>query len=252
VSTDDGAVPRTLVVVPVYDEEPTIRRLLDEVLAAAPGVDVLVVDDASPDGTGDVVAARPEPAVHLLRRAGKDGLGAAYRAGFAWALERGYDVVVQMDADLSHPPARLPALLAAVAGGADLAIGSRYAPGGGTRGWSRRREMLSRTGNAYVRRVLGLTVHDATAGYRAFRAPLLERVDALGTRSNGYCLQVETTLRAVRAGARVEEVPIVFVERVAGRSKMDVGIVVETLARVTGWGLRDRLARRRPALPRSS
>ncbi|MEJ5866228.1 polyprenol monophosphomannose synthase [Pseudokineococcus sp. 5B2Z-1] len=237
---------RAVVVVPVYDEAATLGALLDAVLAAAPGADVLVVDDASPDGSGDLVAARPEPRVHLLRRAGKDGLGAAYRAGFAWARERGYDVVVEMDADLSHPADRLPALLDAVGpGGADLAIGSRYVRGGGTRGWPRRRQLLSRGGNAYIRAALRLGVRDATAGFRAFRAELLERVGVAGMRSTGYCFQVETTLRAVRHGARVVEVPITFVERAAGRSKMGPAIVGEAVVRVTWWAVLD-LVRRLP------
>ncbi|WP_299034300.1 polyprenol monophosphomannose synthase [uncultured Pseudokineococcus sp.] len=231
---------RALVVVPVYDEAATIGALLDGVLAADEDVDVLVVDDGSPDGTGDLVAARPEPRVHLLRRATKDGLGAAYRAGFAWARERRYDVVVEMDADLSHPADRLPALLRAVGpGGADLAIGSRYVEGGGTRGWPLHRRLLSRGGNAYIGAALRLGVRDATAGFRAFRAPLLARIGVARMRSTGYCFQVETTLRAVTAGARVVEVPITFVERAAGRSKMGPAIVGEAVVRVTWWALLD-------------
>jgi len=233
-------IGRSLVVVPVYDEAASIGPLLDGVLAAVADVDVLVVDDASPDGTGDLVAARPEPRVHLLRRTAKDGLGAAYRAGFAWARERGYAVVVEMDADLSHPADRLPALLEAVGpGGADLAIGSRYVEGGGTRGWPLRRRLLSRGGNAYIRGALRLPVHDATAGFRAFRAPLLERIGVAGMRSTGYCFQVETTLRAVTEGARVVEVPITFVERASGRSKMGPAIVGEAVLRITWWALLD-------------
>ncbi|MEJ5913409.1 polyprenol monophosphomannose synthase [Pseudokineococcus sp. 1T1Z-3] len=234
-----------LVVVPTYDEAGSIGALLDGVLAAVPGAHVLVVDDASPDGTGDLVAARPEPEVHLLRRAGKDGLGAAYRAGFAWALERGYDVVVEMDADLSHPPERLPALLSAVGpGGADLALGSRYVDGGATVGWPLHRQLLSRGGNAYIGAALRLGVDDATAGFRAFRAPLLAQMGATSMRSTGYCFQVETTLRAVRDGARVVEVPITFTERASGSSKMGAGIVAEAVARITWWGVLDRVRRR--------
>lgn len=240
-STDGRPVGAgALVVVPTYDEAGSIDALLDGVLAAAPGAHVLVVDDGSPDGTADLVAARPETCVHLLRRSAKEGLGAAYRAGFAWARGQGYDVLVEMDADLSHPADRLPALLAAVGpGGADLALGSRYVAGGGTVGWPRRRQLLSRGGNAYIRVALRLGVCDATAGFRAFRARLLDRIHVQGLRSTGYCFQVETTLRAVRHGARVVEVPITFVERSSGRSKMGPGIVVEAMARVTWWALLD-------------
>lgn len=235
-----------LVVVPTYDEAENIGPLLDRVLGADERVHVLVVDDGSPDGTADVVARRPEIGgrVHLLRRTTKDGLGAAYRAGFAWGRDRGYEVLVEMDADLSHPPERLPALLDAVSpqGGADLAIGSRYVPGGGTSNWPWYRQAVSRGGNTYVRLVLGLDVADATAGFRAYRRELLDRVGVDTVTSNGYCFQVEMVLRAVRAGARVQEVPITFVERVRGTSKMSTGIVAEALLRVTGWALRGRRA----------
>ncbi|MGI4894129.1 MAG: class F sortase, partial [Janthinobacterium lividum] len=173
-----------------------------------------------------------------------DGLGAAYRAGFDWGLERGYEVFVEMDADLSHPADRLPALLDAL-GDADLVIGSRYVAGGATANWPWYRQLISRSGNAYVSTVLGLPVRDATAGFRAFRRELLEGIGVSDLTSNGYCFQVETTYQATRAGYRLREVPITFTERVAGRSKMSSAIVAEALMRVTGWGLRDRLTERR-------
>lgn len=236
---------RALVVVPTYNEAENIERLLDGVLAADPRVDVLVVDDGSPDGTADMVAARAErePRLQLLRRPGKSGLGAAYRAGFAWGAGRGYQVLVEMDADLSHPADRLPALLDGIGddsrGGADLVIGSRYVRGGGTRNWPWHRQLISRTGNAYVGLALRLGVRDATAGFRAFRVTLLERIDVQALTSNGYCFQVETAYRSVRAGARVAEVPITFTEREHGTSKMSSAIVREALLRVTGWALSD-------------
>ena len=192
---------RTLVVIPTYQEADAVVPTLDAVLAAAPEVDVLVVDDASPDGTADLVTAHPAHGtrVWLLGRPGRGGLGSAYRAGFAWALGRGYDAVVEMDADLSHPPAVLPALVAGLAG-ADLVIGSRYVPGGRTEGWRWRRAVLSRLGNAYVRSVLGLDVHDATGGFRAFRASALRTIRVLSAESDGYAFQIETTWRADRHG----------------------------------------------------
>lgn len=231
-----------VVVVPTYSEAATIGPLLDLLGAAAPAVDVLVVDDTSPDGTGDLVAERAQrdPRVHLLRRPGKQGLGAAYRAGFAEALARGYDRIAQMDADLSHPPDRLPALLAAL-DDADLAIGSRYVPGGSAVGWPRRRELLSRGGNLYARRALRLPVHDATAGFRAYRAEVLQAIGLSSVTSGGYCFQVELTLRALHAGFRLVEVPITFSERADGESKMDGAVVREALLKVTGWALSARV-----------
>ncbi|MDP9442816.1 MAG: glycosyltransferase, partial [Actinomycetota bacterium] len=181
--------------------------------------------------------------VRVLHRTAKAGLGAAYQAGFDAGLTAGYEVLVQLDADGSHPPERLPVLLAALAG-ADLVIGSRWVAGGAVRNWPWPRQALSRAGNGYVRLVLGLRVRDATAGYRVWRAEALRRVDLAGVASQGYCFQVDLTRRAVHAGCRVVEVPITFVERTAGASKMSGGIVAEALWRVTGWGLADRWARR--------
>ncbi len=238
---------RSLVVIPTYDEVATIGEVLERTLSAAPNLHVLVVDDNSPDGTGDLVSriAAVDSRVHVLRRPGKNGLGAAYRAGFAWGLDRRYEALLEMDADLSHPPERIPALLAAL-GVADVAIGSRYVPGGVVEGWPLARSALSRLGNLYVSLALRVGVRDATAGFRAYRRHVLVAIEALSSDSDGYCFQIELTDRARRAGFRVAEVPITFTERVAGRSKMSRAVVVEALARVTVWGVRNRLNGGRP------
>lgn len=239
-----------LVVIPTYQERETITVLLDALLAREElsDLDVLVVDDSSPDGTGGVVLAHPEHGrrVHLLSRAGKEGLGAAYRAGFAWALERGYAAVVQMDADGSHPVEAVGRLLAGL-DEADVVIGSRYVDGGSTVGWTRHRRLVSRGGNAYVRAVLALPVHDATAGFRAFRAEVLPRVLAGPAPSNGYCFQVETTWHAHQQGLRLREVPIAFTDRTVGESKMSPAIVAEALVRVLQWRVEDALEQARRA-----
>ena len=229
---------RTLVVIPTYNEAESIAGLTEQVLAADDRVDVLVVDDGSPDGTAGIVdkAMAGETRLHLLERSSKEGLGAAYRAGFHWGLERGYDALVEIDADFSHPPDRLPALLGALER-ADVAIGSRYVPGGRTVGWSPLRKAISRLGNAYVRLIIGLPVQDATAGYRAFRSDVLRALAVESTESNGYCFQIEMAHRAWQEGFRIAEVPITFTERVAGTSKMNRRIVLEALVRVTGWAL---------------
>jgi glycosyltransferase involved in cell wall biosynthesis len=243
---------RALVVVPTYNEAGSIGEVIDRVLAADRRVEVLVVDDASPDGTGDLVERRAagEPRLHLLRRPGKQGLGVAYRAGFAWGLARGYDALVEMDADLSHPPERLPALLDGLTG-ADLVIGSRYVPGGRTVNWPALRQLISRGGNAYVRLALRLPVHDATAGFRAYRRQVLEALPLEAVQSNGYCFQVEMAHRTWQEGFRVVEVPITFTERAAGASKMSQRIVAEALLRVTLWALTGGRRRRRAAHPAS-
>jgi glycosyltransferase involved in cell wall biosynthesis len=243
---------RALVVIPTYNEADSVAEVLDRVLLADPRVDVLVVDDGSPDGTAKLVRERGEhePRVQLLERSGKQGLGAAYRAGFAWGLERGYDALVEMDADLSHPPDRLPALLDGLAG-ADLVIGSRYVPGGRTVNWSRQRAVISRTGNAYVRLALGIPVHDSTAGYRAYRREVLEALPVEAVRSNGYCFQVEMAHKTWQEGFRVAEVPITFTERVSGVSKMSKQIVAEALLRVAQWALTGGRRRARERHPRS-
>jgi dolichol-phosphate mannosyltransferase len=229
---------RTLVVIPTYNEAESIVGLIEQVLAVDRRVEVLVVDDGSPDGTAGLVekAMTGEPRLHLLEREAKEGLGAAYRAGFRWGLDRGYDALVEMDADFSHPPQRLPALLDAL-GEADMSIGSRYVPGGRTAGWSLVRKAISRLGNAYVRAVIGLPIHDATAGYRAFRSTVLHALAVESSESNGYCFQIEMAHRAWQEGFRIVEIPITFTERVAGTSKMHRRIVLEALVRVTGWAL---------------
>jgi dolichol-phosphate mannosyltransferase len=239
-----------IVVIPTYNEALGVEAVLDAVLTSAPDADILVVDDNSPDGTGRLVQRHPAYGrrIFLLTRAEKDGLGAAYRAGFAWAIGRAYDVIVQMDADLSHPPDRIPALVEAL-GTADVAIGSRYVHGGGVRNWSLRRRLISWAGNTYVRAVLGLDVHDATAGFRAFRRDALLRLGALDSQSSGYSFQIENTWRANRIGLSTTEVPITFTDRTVGQSKMSGAIVREAVLRVLVWRwheLRDR--RRAPAL----
>ncbi|MFC5379695.1 polyprenol monophosphomannose synthase [Aquipuribacter nitratireducens] len=229
---------RTVVCVPTYDEIESLPRLLDRLRAAQPDVDVLVVDDGSPDGTGRYADERAaaDPRIHVLHRTSKAGLGAAYLAAFDWALARGYDVVCEMDADGSHAPEQLQRLLDAVAAGADLAIGSRWVNGGEVVDWPLSRRALSRGGNLYTRVALGTHVRDATAGYRAFTAHALRTIPLADVASAGYCFQVDLAWRAVRAGLTVVEVPITFAERSEGVSKMSGDIVREALWRVTVWG----------------
>jgi dolichol-phosphate mannosyltransferase len=243
---------RALVVIPTYNEAESVVEVIDRVLAGEPRADVLVVDDGSPDGTAELVQKRAEgePRVHLMERSGKQGLGAAYRAGFGWGLELGYDALVEMDADLSHPPERLPALLDGL-DAADLVIGSRYVPGGRTVNWSRGREAISRVGNTYVRLALRVPVHDSTAGYRAYRREVLEELPVESIRSNGYCFQVEMAHKAWQEGFRVVEVPITFTERASGVSKMSNQIVAEALLRVAQWALTGGRRRARRHHPRS-
>jgi len=245
---------RAVVVIPTYQEADNIVRVLSAIHRDAPGVDVLVVDDDSPDGTATLAEAtarvlgdrradgRAATRIEVIRRVAKSGLGAAYRAGFAVALERGYEIVVEMDADLSHDPAALPALVAAVDAGADLAIGSRYVPGGATPGWAKGRRLLSRAGNTYAAAVLGVDVADLTSGYRAYRAGMLRLVGYESTGATGYGFQIELAYAVARAGGRITEVPIIFTDRTAGRSKMSTSIAIEALARVTWWAARDRLS----------
>jgi dolichol-phosphate mannosyltransferase len=235
-----------LIVIPTYNERTTIIRLLAQLRETVPGASILVVDDGSPDGTAEAVesAAGELGAIHLLRRPQKCGLGSAYRDGFAWGLARGFGVLVEMDADMSHDPHEIPRLLSAIEGGADLAVGSRYVPGGLIPQWSRRRKLLSRLGNRYASAVLGIGVSDATSGFRAFRAGTLRSLDLANTRADGYGFQIETAWRVSRVGGSVIEVPITFVDRTEGQSKMSMRIVVEALALVTWWGFRQRLSRR--------
>jgi dolichol-phosphate mannosyltransferase len=233
-----GPDGRVLVVVPTYDERLNLEPVVGRVRSAVPAADVLVVDDASPDGTGEIAdrLAAEDDQVHVLHRVGKQGLGSAYLAGFGWGLQRGYDVLVEMDADGSHQPEQLPDLLAALAD-ADLVLGSRWVRGGSVVNWPRSRELLSRGGNTYVRLALGLGLRDATGGFRAFRRETLDKLDLDAVASQGYCFQVDLARRAVSQELRVVEVPIEFVEREHGVSKMSGAIVREALWRVTVWGL---------------
>jgi dolichol-phosphate mannosyltransferase len=228
---------RAIICLPTYDERENLAPILGAIHAVVPAADVLVIDDASPDGTGalaDELAAR-DGRVKVLHRAGKQGLGRAYLAGFAWALERGYGLVLEMDADFSHDPRHLPELLAA-AREADVVLGSRWVPGGGTVNWGLGRKVVSRGGSLYARTILGVGVRDLTGGFKCFRREVLEAVDLASVECSGYAFQIELTYRALRKGFRVVEVPIVFVERRAGRSKMSRRIVVEAMAKV--WSMR--------------
>jgi dolichol-phosphate mannosyltransferase len=236
---------RTLVCVPTYDEADSLPVLLPRLAAVHPKVDVLVIDDGSPDGTGEIAdgfAAR-DPHVHVVHRSGKGGLGAAYLAAFAWGLERGYDVLVEMDADGSHRPEDLERLLAAVVDGVDVVLGTRWMPGGSTVNWPFRRRFLSVAGNRYARAMLSVPMHDITGGFRAYRAAALRALDLASVRGEGYVFQVELALRASDAGMTIREVPITFVEREQGTSKMSRAIVLEAMRRVTVWGIQRRLER---------
>jgi dolichol-phosphate mannosyltransferase len=234
------------VVVPTYDEIDNLERTVRRLRAAVPAADVLVADDHSPDGTGELAdkLAADDPQIHVLHRLGKQGLGAAYLAGFDWALERDYDVVVEMDADGSHQPEDLPRMLDAL-GDADLVLGSRWVPGGKVENWPRHRLLISMGGNTYARLALGVKIRDITGGFRAFRRATLLGLDLDGVASQGYCFQVDLAWRAVRRGFRVVEVPITFVDREYGTSKMSGGIVREALWRVTEWGVLARTERLR-------
>ncbi len=238
---------RALVIVPTYNERENLPLLIPSILAQGAQFEVLVVDDNSPDGTGEIAdeLAAADDHVHVLHRLGKEGLGAAYLAGFAWGIDAGYDVLVEMDADGSHHPEQLPDLLVALTD-ADLVLGSRYVPGGRVEDWPLHRLLLSRAGNVWTRWSLRLPLADATGGFRAVRGELVDRLPFDDVASQGYCFQVDWAWRAVRAGARVVEVPITFTERTFGRSKMSRSIVQEALVRVTWWGLHDRLADRLP------
>ncbi|MEE1928964.1 polyprenol monophosphomannose synthase [Streptomyces sp. TRM 70351] len=236
-----GPLGTVLVIIPTYNEADNVRSIVTRTRAAVPDAHVLVADDNSPDGTGkiaDELAAEDER-VHVLHRRGKEGLGAAYLAGFRWGVERGFGVLVEMDADGSHQPEELPRLLTALKG-ADLVLGSRWMPGGRVVNWPASRRFLSRGGSTYARMALGIPVRDVTGGFRAFRAETLAGLGVDTVASQGYCFQVDLAYRAVRAGYHVVEVPITFVERELGDSKMSRDIVVEALWRVTAWGVRSR------------
>lgn len=236
---------KSLVVLPTYNEAENIVEVLELVRRATPESDVLVVDDGSPDGTADMAEewGKEHGGVTVLRREGKQGLGSAYRVGFGYGLEHGYGVLVEMDSDLQHDPAMLPALIHAVDDGADLAIGSRYVPGGRVPGWKLSRRIISQGGNLYAAVVLGMHVRDSTAGFRAYSAEALGKIDLSGVRADGYGFQVEMAYSVDRDGGRIVEVPITFNDRVRGTSKMSGRIVVEALILVTWWGLRDRVLR---------
>ena len=238
---------RVLTIIPTYNEIESLPLTLGRLRDAVPESDVLVVDDASPDGTGDWADARAaeDPSVHVLHRTTKDGLGGAYIAGFRWGLERGYDVLVEMDADGSHQPEQLPRLLEAVRT-ADLVIGSRRVPGGKMVNWPTSRKMISWAGSLYPRIMLGLNLTDITAGYRAYRADTLRAIDLDAIESKGYGFQVDMTFRTARLGKRIVEVPITFVERELGESKMSGGIIGEAVVNVTRWGLAARWEGLRP------
>lgn len=235
-----------LVIIPTYNEREALPAILTRVRAAVPEAHILVADDNSPDGTGSIADewVAKDPHVHVMHRLGKEGLGAAYLAGFAWGLQQGYDVLVEMDADGSHQPEQLPRLLDELRR-ADLVLGSRWIPGGATQNWSKSRQILSQGGNYYTRAMLGMPVHDATGGYRAFKASTLRALDLHEVASQGYCFQVDLAWRAFQRGLTVREVPITFVEREAGTSKMSKKIVAEALWRVTIWGVDDKLMRLR-------
>lgn len=240
-SPPSALAARALVVLPTYNERDNLPGIIPAILAAAPELDVLVVDDSSPDGTGALADALAETSggrISVLHRAQKEGLGRAYLAGFAVALARGYGRVLEMDADFSHPPDRLPALLEA-SRDADLVIGSRYVAGGGTRNWGLGRRLLSRGGSLYARSILGVGVRDLTGGFKCFRRETLLAIDLASVTSTGYAFQIELTYRVLRRGLRVVELPIVFVDRRVGKSKMSRRIVAEALWKV--WSVRLRV-----------
>ena len=225
---------QALIVTPTYNELHNLEALVAGVFEVLPEVDILVVDDGSPDGTGelaDEIAAR-DTRVEVMHRTGKLGLGTAYLAGFAWGLERGYEYIFEMDADLSHDPRCLPSFLEALEGGADLVIGSRNVPGGDVEGWGPFRNLLSKGGSLYSRTILGLDIRDLTSGYKAFRRTVLESIHLDEVRSEGYSFQIELTYRAVLKGFRVAEVPIVFVDRRVGQSKMSGNVFLEAVLMV--------------------
>jgi dolichol-phosphate mannosyltransferase len=248
--TNSGEPPsrRTLAIIPTYNERENLPLIMDRLQRACPHVHILVVDDGSPDGTGDLadeLALADPDRTHVMHRTAKDGLGAAYLAGFAWGLSRQYSVLVEMDADGSHAPEELYRLLDAVDAGADLAIGSRYVDGGQVRNWPWRRLLLSRTANLYSRTLLGAGVNDITAGYRAYRREVLEKIELEAVDSKGYCFQIDLTWRTINNGFVVVEVPITFVERELGVSKMSGSNIREAMVKVAQWGIRGRMGRAR-------
>ena len=237
---------RVLTVIPTYNEKENLPVVVERLRKAAPEVDILVVDDNSPDGTGQIAddLSAKDPQIHVLHRTVKDGLGGAYLAGFEWGLEAGYEVLIEMDADCSHQPEQLPSLVRAIEAGADLAIGSRYVPGGKTKNWPVHRQILSRGANLYTRMVLGTSIKDITAGFRAYRREALQRL----IDSKGYVFQVDLAWRSEQAGLKIVEVPITFVEREVGASKMDGNIIFDSMSKVTRWGLKSHAEKLKKAL----
>ncbi|MCA0435516.1 MAG: polyprenol monophosphomannose synthase [Actinobacteria bacterium] len=250
---DRPPLERVVVLIPTYNERENLPLIAARIRAAVPECDVLVLEDNSPDGTGEVAdrLAAEDPKIQVLHRAGKEGLGKAYLAGFEWALERGYDAVVEIDADGSHRPEHLPALLAA-AENADVVIGSRWVPGGSVVNWPAHRKALSVYGNLYISVLLGMPVRDATAGFRVYRTEALRAMGLERVESHGYCFQTDLTWKAVKAGLRIVEVPIMFVEREIGDSKMSGDIFRESLLNVTSWGVKYRAEQARSWLRRTS
>ncbi|MFE2430307.1 polyprenol monophosphomannose synthase [Streptomyces sp. NPDC059373] len=256
--SDDGQrsfspLGKVLVIIPTYNEADNIQPIVARVRSAVPDADILVADDNSPDGTGKLVdeLAATDEAVHVLHRKGKEGLGAAYLAGFRWGIDHGYGVLVEMDADGSHQPEELPRLLTALKG-ADVVLGSRWIPGGRVVNWPKSREILSRGGSTYSRLLLDVPIRDVTGGYRAFRKETLEGLGIEAVASAGYCFQVDLAWRAVKAGFHVVEVPITFVERERGDSKMSRSIVLEAFWRVGAWGIASRVGKLGRAVNRRS
>jgi dolichol-phosphate mannosyltransferase len=232
-----------IIVIPTYNEVDNLSLVVDRIVQSVASAHILIVDDASPDGTGDLAdkLAIDNPQINVMHRVAKDGLGAAYVAGFQWCLAEGYEFIVEMDADGSHAPEQLPRLLAALSD-ADLVLGARWVPGGAVVNWPKARQLLSQAGNLYARLALGLQLRDSTGGYRAYRAEVLRAIDIETVTSRGYCFQVDLAWRALRTGFRVAEVPITFTERERGESKMDSAIVGEALIRLTQWGLDYRIS----------
>ena len=247
--TPERPSDRTLVIIPTYNELENLPLIVGRVHKSLPDVHILVVDDGSPDGTGqladELAAADSRQRIEVMHRTAKDGLGAAYLAAFAWGLERGYSVLVEMDADGSHAPEQLYRLLGAIDNGADVAIGSRYVEGGTVRNWPWRRLVLSRSANTYARVLLGVNIHDITAGYRAYRREVLEKIDLDNVDSKGYCFQVDLTWRSINNGFAVVEEPITFTERELGVSKMSGSNIREAMVKTARWGIGGRLGQRR-------
>ncbi len=239
----------TLIIVPTYNERESIASLIGRVRQTLPAADIVIVDDSSPDGTGELAdsLAAADSAIAVLHRPRKEGLGRAYLEGFQRGLDEGYRFIVEIDADGSHDPADLSAMIALAQDGADLVLGSRWVAGGAVLNWPWPRRMISRAGNTYARKILGSNVRDLTSGFRVFRADALSTVDFTSVASQGYCFQIELAWLFERAGLIVAEHPILFIERSAGRSKMHAGIVVEALVRVTLWGIFRRRGRRHNA-----